>query len=347
MADSVAALNNTYIPPFDETGNLIIQYSRNPSEFKVNQYITMLPVDRLTGYYLRITPDQAIRLTASDAANFSWNDGQKRPYGEAMWNNSEFEFQVYNAIRYNFPKTLGYLAVEQASFDIMAVERDQLATQAMTWRTKKAIDVAVDTANYDSDHTSAASALGGGYWSAGTINNPIIQKTLMKASFQIMKDTNSKVKYTDLCLVVNPVLADEMARSQEIRAYLAQQAGSPQMVKGDVEGLNAAYGMPSRLYGMKFIVEDSTYISTKRDAATTTKAFVLGDTTALILARPGSLTGGPGSNFSTVHLFSQEEMNFESRDEPIHRFHQLDITDTFDVRVAAPAAGYVVTACTA
>jgi hypothetical protein len=347
MADSVAAMNNTYLPSFDATGNLIVQFSRNPRDFKVNQYVTLLPVDKLTGYYLRITPDQAVRLTAGDAANFAWNDGQKRPYGESQWNNSEFEFQVYNCHRYNFPKTLGYLAVEQASFDILAVERDQLATQAMTWRTRKVIAEASNTANYPSDHTSTASALGGGYWTAGTINDPIIQKTLMSASFTIMKDTNSAVKYTDLTLVVNPVLANAMARSQEIRAYLAQQAGSPQMIKGDVEGLNAAYGLPNRIYGMKLVVEDSVYISTKRNAGTTTKSFVLADTTALILARPGALTGGPGSNFSTVHVFSQEEMNFESRDEPIHRFHQLDLTDTFDAVVAAPASGYVVTACTA
>ena len=69
MADLVSANaqfpsgSNTYIPSFDATGQLVVSFSRNPKDFPLNKCITITPVKKSSGYYLKLNAEQAARVT--------------------------------------------------------------------------------------------------------------------------------------------------------------------------------------------------------------------------------------------------------------------------------------------
>src|SRR5579859_7667319 len=110
---------NTFVPSFDATGNLVVEFSRNPKDFALNQYITLTPVKKSVGYFLRITAEQAARVINSALlTDFVWPDGNDAPNG--AWGTEAFQFFPYNTTRYAFPFRLGYKAVEQADWKILA-----------------------------------------------------------------------------------------------------------------------------------------------------------------------------------------------------------------------------------
>src|SRR5260370_1138471 len=120
MAAVYPGQNNTFVPSFDATGQLVVGYSRNPKDFAINKYITIVPVKRSTGYYLKLTAENAARILNSNLADFMWPDGNDAPSGE--WNNESFQFPTFNTLRYNFPFRLGYKAIQQADWKILATE---------------------------------------------------------------------------------------------------------------------------------------------------------------------------------------------------------------------------------
>lgn len=342
MSASAPSATNVFTPTFD--GQLVIDYSRNEKKFALNQYISQVPVNALTGYYLRITPDNAIRILSSNLADIVWPDGNDAPTGE--WNQQEHEFFAYLCTRYAPSVKLGYQMAEQAMWDIKKSHQAMLAQQVMTARSIKAMTVLTDTAQYASTHTATATASGGGYWSAGTLTAKYIQKSIQYGARQITLDTNSVVNYKDLVLIVNPKLAVAMATSSEISEYLAQSPVASEILTGE-GNLNSAYGLPPQLYGVKLVVEDASKV-VQQKGATAAPEFILGDTTAVLVARPGSLTSNAGGiSFSTLTMFVKEDMQSEMLDDPNNRRHLIRIVDNYDIKVTAPATGYVFTACTA
>lgn len=338
-----------YIPSFDATGNLIVAYSRNQKDFPLNEYITLRKVDKWAGFYIRITPDQAGRIRdVTDNKQFLWPDGQKAPLGEASWNGMKFEYQPYLVERWMYPYSVGYEAERQADWDVILAHTQMLGQQAMTWRTAKAVTTATTAGNFPAAHVATATSWGGGQWGSGTLTARYIQAGLAAIGRQIAKSTYGAIspqkRLGKFNLVVNPTLADTMARSQEISVFVAQQTSAPGIIQWDTE-FTAIYGLPKRLYGYNVVVEDTvntTSIANTDD--TSTPGFVLGDTTAFVAARPGELVspaGGP--NFSTLHLFNQEEMTAETFDDVNNRMHNIRVVDAFDLRAAAPLTGAIIT----
>src|SRR3954469_9013864 len=100
---------NTYVPSFDASGKLVVSFSRNPKEFAVMKYIKLTKAKKSTGYFLRITAEQAARMLTTDGTEFRWPAGANRPSG---WTNTEaFEFIPYVTERMDFPFFLDYKAV--------------------------------------------------------------------------------------------------------------------------------------------------------------------------------------------------------------------------------------------
>jgi len=349
MATSVASAFNTYVPSFDASGKLAIAYSRNVRDFPLNQYITLTPVKYSTGYYLRITPDNAARILNTDLAEFFWPDSHDAPTGE--WNTEEFEFQQFASKRYNFPFRLGYKSVEQADWQILAYHAAMVAQQAMTGRTLRVLAELTNTASYPASHVFAtATALGSGSWSAGTPTDPNIKEGLNKIARTIQLDTVGVIQPKDLVLIVNPVAADLMARSQEVHTYVKENplAGIV-LQKGSVDGNSMGpgnwvrWGLPEYLYGYKLVVEDTVRVSSKKGASSLTTGYALADNDAIVVARPGQLVnqaGGP--SWSTVHVFSYEEMTVESKDDPDNRRHLGRVVEDYDVKVVSPVSGVLV-----
>lgn len=340
MAAGYPAGVNTFVPNFDAGGQLIVAYSRNPKDFAINKYVTITPVKKGLGYYLRITAEVAGRVLETDLKDRVWHDGNDAP--NLSWGNEAFEFQKYLTERYVYGFRLGYKAVDQADWKIMASHAAIAAQAAMTSRTVLALGVLTTTSNYDANHTDTATNLGGAVWSAGTVAAPTIKKGLEAAAQKIHQDTLGAVGPKDLVLVVNPVDAGKMSASDEMQdmfkhgLYSKPWFNSPEQSEG-------RWGLPDNVWGFKTVVEDTVKVTSAKGATRTT-GYALPTGTALLLARPGSLIGQEGAaSFSTGHFFVYEEMAVEQRDDPDNRRTVGRIIDDIDFRVVAPSAGYVIT----
>jgi hypothetical protein len=154
------------------------------------------------------------------------------------------------------------------------------------------------------------------------------------------------VKPSALKVVLNPELADNMARSKEIHAYLKESPAALAQVRGDVESQNGKWGLPDSLYGYELCIEDTVRVSTKKGQATQTKIFAMGSNDLVMVARPGGIVspaGGP--NFGTITGFFYEEATVESRDDPDNRVHRGRVVEDYEYQVISPSSGYYLTNC--
>lgn len=333
---------NTYIPSFEASGSLVTQFSRNPRDFPLNQWITLVPVKKSTGYFLRITPENAARIMSADIAEMVWPDGQDAPQGE--YNNESFEFIPYLTKRYLFPFRLGYKAVEQADWKVLAVHASMVAQQAMTGRAYAACTLVNTQANWPASHTSTATLLGGGFVDSGTPNNPVLKKILDSIAETILLDTLGVVTHDKLCVVMTPTVAKAISQGEEIHTYLKESPAALAQVRGDVPSQNGKWGLPDTLYTYKIVIEDTVRVSTiKNVAQTNTKSYAFDTNQMVVVARPGALVseaGGP--NFSTVHNFSYEDMTVESKDDTDNRVHKGRVVDDYGMNLVAPVSGFQV-----
>src|ERR1700728_1024569 len=108
---SYPSSTNVFVPSHDATGELTISYSRNPKDFALNQWVTMTPITKMIGLYLRFNAEQAARIIKTDLGEFLWKDGAEAPTGN--WALEAFTWVKYIADRYAFPFTMGRLTMEQ------------------------------------------------------------------------------------------------------------------------------------------------------------------------------------------------------------------------------------------
>jgi hypothetical protein len=335
---------NGYIPSFEASGKLVVGYSRNPKDFAINKWTTLTKVTKGTGYYLRITPENAARILDTTLANYVWPDGNDAPTG--VWNMESFEFEPFLTKRYSYSFRVGYKAVEQAAWRILAVEAAFHAQQAMTAREVVAITKATTSGNWPASQVKTATTLGGGFWDTGTATSPVLKKGLNAGAFVINKGTLGIVRPKDLVLVISPETADKFGRTQEVHTYLKESPYALAQVRGDDAGQNGIWGLPDQLYGYNIVVDDTVYITSQKNVGglAAAPAYAMPSNSALLLGRPGGLMGVEGSpSFSTVHVFSYEEMTVESKDDPDNRRHQGRVTDDFGVEIVSPVSGLLVT----
>ena len=335
---------NTFVPSFEASGHLVVAFSRNPKDFPLNKWISLTPVKKSVGYYLRITPEVAARVINNDLREFIWTDGDDAPDGN--WGTESFSWFPFNTTRYSFPFRLGYKAEEQADWKILSAHSEFAAQDAMTARAVRCINKLLDSAQYASSHVKTATVWGGGFWSAGTSTSPIIKKSLNAMAQQIQLDTLGKVKPSDLNLVISPLTADIMARSAEIHDYAKGSYVVQRVLEDGAVNPNQQWGLPPSLYGFPIVVDDTVQVTTKKGATTTT-AYAFGPaatgTAALVCRKSGltSVAGGP--SFSTIHVFSYEEMTVEQRDDPDNRRIKARVVEDYDVQVVAPATACLAT----
>lgn len=341
---------NVYIPTnsinTSVTTNLIINYARDINEFQVNKYAKIIPVKASQGYYVRIAVGQNARLQYPDLRDWLWQPGQNRPRGN--WNTFGFQNFPFFTQRRAFTTTLDYKTVDLASFQLQPMHVAMCAQQAMTARTQLVTGAISDANNWYSTHVSTATALGGGLWSAGSSTGHYIQDSLYKAAIQCNLDTQGVVKPKNLSLIINPNTARAMASSQEIRNYIGNQVDAIKFLKGEAPTPQDMYNLPRQLFGFPIYIEDAV-VNRNRPTPNddfTGNSYLLPDGTAVLLARPGELTGTEGgTDYSTVQIFAYEEMSAESFNDNENRLLLLGVTEDIDVRVVAPASGYLITAC--
>lgn len=341
---------NIYIPTnnlnVEVTANLVINYSRDINKFRVNKYTKLIPVAKSQGYYVRISVGQNARLQYPDLRDWLWQPGQDRPRGN--WNQLGFQNFPFFTNRRCFPTTLDFKTIDLASFQLQPLNVALCAQQAMTARTQLVTGTMNDPANWYSTHVSTATALGGGLWSMGDSTHHYIQDSMYKAAIQCQLDTQGSVMPENLSWVINPNTARAMASSQEIRNYLSSQVDAIKFLQGLPPTPQDMYNLPKKLFGFDLYIEDAV-VNRGRPTPNddfTNNSFLMPDGNAVLLARPGELTGTEGgTDYSTVQIFAYEEMSAESFTDTKNRYVENSVTEDIDVRVVAPASGFLVTGC--
>lgn len=337
---------NTFVPSTQATDNLVIDFSRNPEKFPLNKYCKIVPVSKSVGYYTRLTVEEAGRVLQTNLSDRKWADGDDAPSGRG--NSESFEFLSYQTERYVYNFRLGQKSAAQASWDILAQHGRIVAQQAMTGRTQMAITKLTTTGNYDSSHVNSdVTTISGvtGQWDASTVSRKDIKRCLDYAADTIRKDTLGSISMEDFRLVISPDCARRIAVSNEIVSHISQSPDALAEIKGKL-GPAAAYGLPSRLYGMEVVIEDTVKV-TSRKGATKATSYVLGGDYAIVMARPGSIDAPKDSNsapsFATLTLFAYEEMTVEEKLDVDNRVHRGRVVDDFDIQLTAPISGFLFT----
>jgi hypothetical protein len=331
--------SNTYIPNHRATHNLRIGFSRTPKDFALNRYIQVVPVENDIGRYLKITNEQAMRIVSPDLAEHSWADGADRPQNND--GTELFNWLEYRTHRYDYGYSLGYKSKQQATWDIGSQHQAINAQRAMTGRTLKVHQVLGNNANWETSHIIDVTtiAAGAGTWDTSTTLKQSIKRSLNAAAEQILLSTGSTVRKKDLQLVLNPTAAHRISECQEIVDHIK---GSPD-AKSQIEGKTGAWsewGLPDQIYGFDVVVEDASYVVSRRGNAVADRRFCMPDASAYLLARKGSIVapGGDGPNFSTICIFVYEEMSVEELDDSDNRRLSGHVVDDFVPVMTASAS---------
>jgi hypothetical protein len=302
MAAAYPSGLNTFVPSFDATGQLVVGYSRNPKDFPLNRYITIVPVKRSIGYFLKLTAENAARILNSNLADVVWNDGSDAPSGE--WNTESHNFIPFTTQRYAFPFRLGYKAIQQADWKILATHAANVAQQAMTGRALNTANLLLTSSNWSASHVSATgSAITGSALNAGTSTNPVLKQFLNYAGQLVQQDTLGVVRPRDLVVVISPSLADSLSRSAEVHDYLARSPFALAQVRGDAPNQNGLWGLPDALYGFPIIVEDTVWVPYRKNFTATMSVPTGG---AAAAAAGGNLTAATYF-YKVTALFGKQE----------------------------------------
>lgn len=346
MAPTYPGPSNVFIRDHNASGKMVIDFARNVKDFPVNGYCQIVPVQKVGGYYLEMTVEEAGRILNANLDNFVWYDGEPAPEGNE--GTESFEWKPFACVRRAFPFKMGNLTVENATWDIIAQHSSIKARQAMTGRTQLAITQLTTQGNYAASHVMDVTAIAGntGTWKLSTTARQDIKRSLITGVEKIRDDTLDVVQDKDLRLVISSNLAGQIALCQEIVDYIKASPAALAMVKGELEGArNKAYGLPNDLYGIELYVE-STRKVTSRKGATRAVSSVMPTSQACLVSRVGQLEGVAGAPaFSTIVLFAYEEMTVETKHDSDNRRVLGRVVENIAAKIVAPASGILFTNC--
>ena len=248
------------------------------------------------------------------------------------------------------------LPVDHATFELVAEHARGDAARAMTDLTIDAATVLTTAANWPAANTSATVDLltGGGSetWvgSVATAADQFIKKGFNKIKQNIAQQTGGVVRGEQLCMVINPVSADGMARTPEVREYMVNHEAAMAVLRGNERRFVDTWGLPPILYGIEICVEDTVRQTTIREIdGSGTLGYVLADNKAIFVSRVGALVGSgapdqanAAPSFTTLTGFFHEEMSVETETDGWNRLIKGGVTDTRDIVLTAPNSGYLV-----
>ena len=334
---------NTYVPSTNAlaTGALQVEFTRAVNTFPITKYAQIVPVNQMTGYYLRLDSDDNVRITDINA--FQWPLGNDRPVGST----NQHDFVQFACARYAYPFYIPNETVKQAAWDVVAQHARAKAQLAMTGRCVRAATALTGSAavtaftavgNYAATGTASA---GGAPWTTSVSGGNVIQKGIQGALRAISLATGGAVRAEyDVMMVVSPTVANLLAQTTEVRDYVKNYPAALPFLQGS--DTFAMYGLPPNLFGVQVVVDDSVRVTTRKGAASTTRSFIYGNS-AVFVSRPGGLIGVEGStSFSTVQIFAFEDMTVENWDDPKDRRIEGRVIDNSTVELVAPVSGYLV-----
>lgn len=328
---------NTYVPSTNAlaTGALQVEFTRAVNTFPITKYAQIVPVNQMTGYYLRLNSDDNVRVT--DVNEFVWPLGNDRPVGKM----NEHDFVSFTCQRFAYPFYIPNETVKQAAWDVVAQHARAKAQLAMTSRSMRTATALTTSATFNAvgNYYATGNAISGGAWTTSTTN--VIQKGIQTALQRISLATGGAVRgETDVMLVISPTVANLLSQTSEVRDYVKNYPAALPFLQG--AETFAKYGLPPNLFGVQVVVDDSVKVTTRKGAASTTRSFVYGNS-AVFVSRPGGLVGVEGStSFATCQIFAFEDMTVENWDDPKDRRIEGRVIDNSTSEVVAPVSGVLV-----
>lgn len=328
---------NTYVPSTNAlaTGALQVEFTRAVNTFPITKYAQIVPVNQMTGYYLRLDSDDNVRITDINA--FQWPLGNDRPVGST----NQHDFVQFACQRFAYPFYIPNETVKQAAWDVVAQHARAKAQLAMTGRCIRAATALTTSATFNAvgNYYATGNAISGGAWTTSTSN--IIQKGIQVALQRIALTTGGAVRpEADVMMVISPTVANLLSQTTEVQAYVKNYPAALPFLQGS--DTFARYGLPPNLFGVQVVVDDSVRVTTRKGASSTTRSFIYGNS-AVFVSRPGGLVGVEGStSFSTVQVMAFEDMTVENWDDPKDRRIEGRVIDNSTVEVVAPVSGVLV-----
>jgi len=331
---------STYIPSTNDlaTGALQVEFTRSVNSFALSRYAQIVPVSKMTGYYLRQDTTDNTRVT--DVNEFVWPLGNDRPAGKQ----NAFEFVQYATQRFAFPFYIPQESANQAAWDTVAQHARSKAQLAMTRRTIAAATALATSGNWAGNYAAnptASPISATGYWNSPTAADRNIQKSIQKVMQIVSQTSGGAVRPSELILVISPEVAVAISQAAETKDYIVNNPGTLQFYQGS--DTFARWGIPPTLFGLgDVVVDDSVRTTSKKGNATLSQSFILGQG-AYFLSRPGGLVGVEGaSSFATLQIFAYEDMTVEQFNDPLNRRIEGRVIDNSVPAVVAPVAGFAI-----
>ena len=331
---------STYIPSTNDlaTGALQVEFTRSVNSFAITRYAQLVPVTKMTGYYLRQDVPDNVRLTSD--REFAWPLGNDRPTGKQ----NAFDFVQYATQRFAFPFYIPQETATQAAWDVVAQHARSKAQLAMTARTNRAAAVLTDTGNWGSNfvaNPTASPISATGYWNSSTAADGNIQKSIQGVMRQVSLSSGGAIAPNQLIMVISPTVANAISQAPEVKEYVKNYPAALSFLQGS--DTFSRWGIPSTLFGLgDVVVDDSVKVTSKKGAASLTSSYIYGES-AIFVSRPGGLVGVEGaSSFSTCQIFAYEDMTVEQFNDPMNRRIEGRVLDNSVAAVVAPVGGYLI-----
>lgn len=342
---------NTFVPTFSAaTGQIQVEFTRSVNRFPITQYAQIVPVQAMSGYYLRIDEEETARVV--NTQDLQWPLGEDRPTGI----NNDLEWTQWTAQRFQTSFAIPQESARQAQWDVVASHARIAAAKMMTHRayrmatllTTAGVSAGSETISQPwttgVNYFANTNALLGAATPITGSGTDAVQKIIRRAIEYIVQNTVGVVGPQDIILIVNPTTARVMATNDGVREYIKNTPHALNFLKGDATF--AAYGLPQNLFGLGGVVVDDTIrVSTRKGAASPSRGFFYGNGMYFV-SRPGGLVGNEGPSFSTASVFAYEDMTVETLDDPWNRRIRGSVTDNSAVVITAPLSGLALADCT-
>lgn len=339
---------NTFIPTFSAaTGQIQVEFTRSVNRFALTRYAQIVPVQQMSGYYLRIDEEETARVV--NTQDLQWPLGEDRPTGI----NSDIEWNTFTCQRFQTSFNIPQETARQAQWDVTASHARIAAAKMMTHRCVRAASTLTTSGNYTNSYTSYASTNQSGYYdkASSLLNDNVlgsgvlsdgVQALFRAAAEKIVQATNAVVAPSDLCAIVNPTTARLIASTDGVRDYVKNYPAALNFLQGDQQF--ATYGLPSQMFGVNVVVDDTVRV-TNRKGSSKSVGFFYGTESApgiAFVSRPGGLVGNEGPSFSTLTVFAYEDMTVETLEDPWNRRIRGSVTDNSAITLTAPLAAVYV-----
>jgi len=323
---------NTFVPTFSAaTGQIQIEFTRAANRFPITQYAQIVPVQQMSGYYLRIDEEETARVV--NTQDLQWPLGEDRPTGI----NNDIEWTQFTCQRFQSSFHIPQETARQAQWDVVASHARIAAQKMMTLRSLRMATQLTTVGNYTAglNYFADAGTLTG---SENITSANGVQIVIQNAIERIVQNTVGAVSAKDIILVINPITARIMAATAGVTDYVKNYPAAFSFLKGD--DTFAAYGLPQSLFGLGgVVVDDTVRVTTRKGSGSPARSFLYGDATTpamVFVSRPGGLVGNEGPSFSSATIFAYEDMSVETLEDPWNRRVRGSVTDNSATVLTAP-----------